>query len=101
LRGDDTVTDEQNVYASWDWVMKCRDKWSDAAEKLTKQNGGEWISGKELAESYRRYFVELTGILPFSPCPVCGAKLVPKSSKYGYFVGCRAFPECRFKAVKK
>ena len=29
-------------------------------------------------------------------CPVCGAPLVYKKSKYGRFVGCSKFPECNY-----
>lgn len=31
-----------------------------------------------------------------SRCPHCGGRLVKKKGKYGYFKGCRNFPECRF-----
>lgn len=30
-------------------------------------------------------------------CPVCGAPLVRKKSKYGDFVGCSNFPECKYR----
>ena len=30
-------------------------------------------------------------------CPVCGAPLVKKKSKYGEFVGCSNFPECSYR----
>lgn len=35
-------------------------------------------------------------------CPRCGAILVEKSSKYGRFLGCSNYPECRFtKKIEK
>ena len=30
-------------------------------------------------------------------CPRCGAKLVKRHSKYGYFFGCEKYPKCKFK----
>ena len=30
-------------------------------------------------------------------CPVCGAPLVYKKSKYGNFIGCSNFPECKYR----
>lgn len=32
-------------------------------------------------------------------CPLCGSELVKKNSRYGEFVGCSAFPKCRY--IKK
>ena len=29
-------------------------------------------------------------------CPRCGAELVKRHGKYGYFYGCSNFPDCRY-----
>lgn len=29
-------------------------------------------------------------------CPKCGGQLVPKKGKYGAFIGCSNYPECRY-----
>jgi len=34
-------------------------------------------------------------------CPLCGAPLVNRVSKYGTFVSCSNFPECNYKPVKE
>ena len=30
-------------------------------------------------------------------CPKCGSKLVEKSGRYGHFLGCSNYPECKYK----
>ena len=29
-------------------------------------------------------------------CPECGSELVERTGKYGKFIGCTNFPECRY-----
>ena len=29
-------------------------------------------------------------------CPKCGGQLIPKKGKYGAFIGCSNYPECRY-----
>lgn len=29
-------------------------------------------------------------------CPKCGGQLIPKKGKYGAFIGCGNYPECRY-----
>ena len=36
-------------------------------------------------------------LLQNAPCPVCGAPMVEKKSRYGRFLGCSKFPKCRGK----
>lgn len=35
---------------------------------------------------------------PEAPCPYCGSKLVRRKGRKGPFIGCSAFPRCRFTA---
>lgn len=29
-------------------------------------------------------------------CPVCGSKVALRESKFGFFLGCKAYPKCKF-----
>lgn len=36
------------------------------------------------------------GESPASPCPQCGSMLIRKKGRFGEFLGCSAFPQCRY-----
>ena len=65
------------------WFLSCSDwpecKWSQQLDE----------SGEPLPEP------EGTG----EPCPNCGSELVQKSGRFGPFVGCSNYPECKY--IKK
>jgi DNA topoisomerase-1 len=42
--------------------------------------------------------IEIESVPTGEACPECGAPLVYKHGRYGKFVGCSAFPECRYSA---
>jgi ssDNA-binding Zn-finger/Zn-ribbon topoisomerase 1 len=59
------------------------------------------ISPQELKERFQNYFDETMGIKPYIPCPCCNSELVPRESRFGRFIGCSAYPKCKFKASCK
>ncbi|NIA21277.1 MAG: hypothetical protein GWP05_04750, partial [Anaerolineaceae bacterium] len=63
----------------------------------------------ELIEKFKEKFGEQKGLTAPEPkdtgrsCPKCGGKLLERLGRYGLFVGCQEYPECKFieKARKK
>lgn len=49
--------------------------------------GGNW-------RAWLSHF-EATYEPPLPDCPLCGARLVQRSGKFGDFVGCSGYPDCR------
>lgn len=76
-------------------------------EKLDKIQEGEISRTKTLSNFYKRFVEEVdkanaviykeedepTGKM----CPICGAPLVYKKSKFGDFIGCSNFPKCKYR----
>lgn len=65
--------------------------------ELTEHNCSPWyVQNKtEMEESERknrRFSQQEHG----TTCPKCGAELIPRSGKYGFFIGCSSFPDCRY-----
>ena len=89
-------------YVGYIWHFKVEDhmEW-DFCAGILHQDGASDISAKELEKAFNRYFKENMGIEPYIKCPVCGKQLLPRESRYGYFIGCSGFPECRFMATNK
>ena len=51
---------------------------------------------KEVDHAYKVMYVD--GDVPVGrKCPICGAELVQKKSKYGEFVGCSNYPKCEYR----
>ena len=82
------------------WHFKVDDKlgWDFCADLLKAYIQ---ISPQELEKRFKHYFNETMGIEPYTPCPCCNNDLLPRESQYGYFVGCSAYPNCRFIATSK
>lgn len=89
-------------YVNHIWHFKVEDNldWRFCAGIL-KQDGVASISGKKLETIFKNYFKENMGIEPYVECPICGKELLPRESKYGYFIGCSGYPNCRFMATTK
>ncbi len=83
------------VSAIWHYKVEDNLSWKLCAAIL-KQNRGWEISSAELKKEFMAYFKQEVGIAPYTQCPDCGEKLVPRKSQWGYFVGCSAFPQCGF-----
>ena len=89
-------------YVDYIWHFKVEDNMSwDFCAGILKQNGVANISPKNLENTFKQYFSENMGIEPYSKCPKCGNELVPRESKYGYFIGCSQYPKCSFVATNK
>lgn len=89
-------------YVSYIWYFKVEDNlpWSFCAG-IIEQDGIEKISPTQLEKNFKKYFKDNMGIAPYTKCPSCGNKLLPRKSKYGYFVGCSKYPDCKFMATDK
>jgi DNA topoisomerase-1 len=74
----DEVEDEKA-----DWVGKMRDFYAPFKKKVDEVMGS--------LESYRGTLDEPTDIV----CEKCGKPMVKKLGRFGYFLACTGFPECR------
>jgi DNA topoisomerase I len=66
-----------------DWVGKIRDFWGPFKSKVDEVMEG--------LQSYRGTLDEATDIV----CEKCGKPMVKKLGRFGYFLACTGFPECR------
>lgn len=89
-------------YVDYIWHFKVEDNldWEFCSEYM-KMNEYADISAEELEKEFKKYFKDTMGIEPYSKCPVCGKELLPRSSRYGYFIGCSDYPNCKFMATNK
>ena len=89
-------------YVDYIWHFKVEDNlgW-DFCAGLLKQDDVADISGVELENIFKKYFKDNMGIEPYEKCPMCGKELLPRKSRYGYFIGCSRFPDCRFMATNQ
>ncbi len=95
-------TDEDIVINLWHWMVEDGiTSWVFAAAML-RQNGYKRMSGKTVKERFKKYFEDTTGESVYVKCPACEkGTLVPRSSDYGYFVGCSEYPRCKYHAYQK
>ena len=94
------LSSEQYVNDIWHFKVEDKLGWEFCAGFL-KMNEYADISPEELEKRFKEYFKDNMGIAPYSPCPRCRKELLPRKSKYGYFVGCSGFPGCRFMATNE
>jgi DNA topoisomerase I len=64
-----------------EWIKMLKDFYSPFSEDL--QKAGHQMPAKELKKADKK-------------CPQCGADLVYRNSKYGEFIGCSAYPKCKY-----
>lgn len=64
----------------------CCDSYPTCKVILVKNEDGEFVP-KEKNKAKKEYGPD--------PCPKCGGKMVLRSSRYGKFYGCAAYPKCR------
>ena len=86
------------IHHVWHWKVEDGCDWKLCAEIL-KQDGVADFSGIELKKYFITFFKNLVGIEPYTKCPSCGEKLLPRKSRQGYFVGCSNYPSCKFMAT--
>ena len=93
-----TLTDEELV--GWLWHEVVEDKLGFVfGVRVIKMNLNIKLTPQDAEMRFLNYFKQRTGIEPFTKCPCCQGQLVPRKSRYGYFVGCSTFPKCKFKAT--
>ena len=73
--------------------------WELCADAL-EMNTGVKIPIDKIKTQFERYFINRVGIAPYINCPLCGKELLPRQSMYGTFIGCSAYPDCKFMATK-
>lgn len=86
---------------------------TENAAQLAQVNGIELVDRKQLIAILRksrgkdlshqcpqkaepRSAGEVSSSLPDKPCPRCGKSLVARNGRYGPFIGCSGFPQCRY-----
>lgn len=89
-------------YVNYIWHFKVEDNldWEFCAGYM-KMNEYADVSAEELEYIFKKYFKDNMGIEPYSKCPKCGNELLPRESRYGYFIGCSNYPKCTFMATNK
>ena len=65
-----------------EWVPMIRDFYTPFEKKLTEVEGAERV----------KIAVEQTD----EKCPTCGSQLVIRTGRFGKFISCSTFPECKF-----
>ena len=61
------------------------------------QSTDEELSSTQLRDIFTRFFKHLTGIEPYTECPLCGAELLPHEGYNKYYISCERYPEsCKF-----
>ena len=82
------------------WHFRVDDKLSwDFCAGFIKMNTGAKFSADEIKTKFERYFINKFGIAPYANCPLCNNELSPRVSRYGYFIGCSNYPDCKFMAT--
>ena len=106
------LSDEELVGELWHWLIEDnliknsgeydgRTGWNFCSG-LLQQNYGIKMSPETIKHKFYSFFKELTGFDIYSKCPTCkNGEIVPRESRYGYFVSCSKFPNCDFKGPKK
>jgi len=86
---------DELVKAVWHWRVEDGLSWKFCAGIL--QQDGYDITEKQVKKQFTAFFKMLTGYVLDKECEKCGkGKIIPRKSRYGYFVGCSEFPECKF-----
>lgn len=72
---------------------------SKEGKAFTEEERGEierklkaWQDGSQRA----RHIRQVRALLDCGECPECGRKLIMRTGRYGEFVGCTGYPECRY-----
>lgn len=76
-------------------------KFTLEAQKFAEDKPIELIDGFRLIDYIKLANKDLTTMVSLSgaenmTCPKCGNKLTKKKGKFGYFIGCSNYPNCRF-----
>jgi len=80
----------------WHWLVEDHLPW-DFCSGIVKQDYDLDISAADLKKLFYTYFRDLTGLFPYTTCPLCGMhKVIPRKGTYGYFLSCSDFPNCQF-----
>ncbi len=82
-----------HMEAELDEIESGKAEWRDVLEDFYKDFGGELDAAEKALDGVK---IKVPDVLSDEYCDVCGAQMVVKKSKFGYFLGCPNFPECTF-----
>jgi hypothetical protein len=91
------ISDESVVELIWHFKVEDGLTWKFCAG-IVEMNLKIKISAEETKKRFISYFKTRSGVEILKPCPSCNdGKLVPRKSKYGYFIACNGYPLCKHK----
>lgn len=96
----DQLNIEKIISCTWHWKVEDNLSWSFCCSMLN-QDYNIQLSPSELKKNYQNFFINVSNHKIYTKCPICDGEIVPRKSRYGYFVSCSNFPKCKFKGVKK
>jgi hypothetical protein len=66
------------------------------AELLSQKNVRDIVDDRTHARNVKAVKKEVDGKIASGICPRCGGTLMERSGKYGPFLGCSNYPNCKF-----
>ena len=76
--------------------LKRMDRVFDEQTLLKLKSALQKLSDNSTADAKEAHTQEAQQVAGGNVCPRCGSQLVERNGKYGPFIGCSAYPKCRF-----
>ena len=89
------VSDDKVVDLTYHWKVNEDKDWQFCSNILRQDNEID-ISWEGVKKAYDSFFMNHVGKVPYTKCPQCGCLVIPCRGKYGYFLGCQGYPECKY-----